>query len=451
MDDTQIIEALKTATDTQDVVLGEGALSSVGEVFARTFGDDAAAVIVADGITWDVAGPQVERSLRAAGRAMVDPYVYPGRPTLYAKHENCEPLVASLRDHDAIPVAVGSGTLNDLVKRAAYEVDRPYMVVGTAASMDGYTAFGASLAVAGHKQTMECRAPKALVADVSVLVDAPDRMTASGYGDLLGKIPAGADWILADALGVEPIDDDVWESVQGPLRAAVADPAALRRGDQAAMDALIEGLVMSGLAMQAAQSSRPASGAEHQFSHLWEMERLGRDDDPPLSHGFKVGLGTISIAALYERVLARDLSELDVDAVVEAWPTRDEMEQSVRAAHDLLEEMAVGQTLGKYVERDALHARLERLRGGWPQIRERLAGQLLPAAQLEEMLQAAGCPTKPSQIGLGIDAFRATYTRAQMIRTRYTILDVTRETDILDECVEELFAPGGFWADPARH
>lgn len=450
MDDTQITEALKTATDTQDVVLGEGALGAVGETFKRNFGD-ATAVIVADGITWDVAGPQVEQSLRDAGCPMVDPYVYPGRPTLYAKHENCAPLAESLRGHDAIPVAVGAGTLNDLVKRSAHEVDRPYMVVGTAASMDGYTAFGASLAVAGHKQTMTCPAPRALVADIEVLVDAPDRMTASGYGDLLGKIPAGADWILADALGVEPIDDVVWARVQGPLRDAVGRPAELQAGDRAAMDALIEGLVMSGLAMQAAQSSRPASGAEHQFSHLWEMEGLGRDEDPPLSHGFKVGLGTVSIAALYERVLARDLSAIDVDALVDAWPSQEEMEQSVRAVHDLLEDMAVEQTLAKYLTGDQLRERLERLRDVWPQVRERLVDQLLPPEQLEQMLQAAGCPTRPSQIGLDMDAFRATYTRAQMIRTRYTILDVAKEAGILDDCVEELFAPGGFWADGSRH
>lgn len=450
MDDTRITEALKTATDTRDVVIGEGALASAGETFTRNFGD-ATAVLVADSITWEVAGPQVQASLRDAGCPMVDPYVYPGRPTLYAKHENCGPLVESLAGHDSIPIAVGAGTLNDLVKRAAYEVERPFMVVGTAASMDGYTAFGASLAVAGHKQTMTCPAPRAMVADINVLVDAPDHMTASGYGDLIGKIPAGADWIIADALGIEPMDDDVWQRVQGPLRQAVGSPAELQAGDRTAMEALIEGLVMSGLAMQAAQSSRPASGAEHQFSHLWEMEGLGRDDDPPLSHGFKVGLGTISLAALYERVLDRDLATIDVGAVVDAWPSPAEMEQSVRQAHDLLADMAVDQTLGKYVTGEELAERLEHLREFWPTLRQRLADQLLPPEELEEMLRTAGCPTRPSDIGLSIEDFRTTYTRSQMIRTRYTLLDLAKETGILDACVDELFAPGGYWADTGRH
>jgi glycerol-1-phosphate dehydrogenase [NAD(P)+] len=199
--------------------------------------------------------------------------------------------------------------------------------------------------------------------------------------------------------------------------------------------------------MQAASSSRPASGAEHQFSHLWEMEGLGHDDDPPLSHGFKVGLGSISSAALYERVLTRDLTRLDVDAAVAAWPDRDETERRVRAAHTTpgLDEAAVEETLAKHVAADDLRARLERLRERWPGLRERLAGQLLPAAEIRDRLRAAGAPTTPGEIGLDAGALRATYRRAQMIRRRFTILDLADQAGILDECVAELFAPEGFW------
>ena len=447
----QIQQALKTATDTQDVALGEDAISAVGGVFQRSFGDRQA-TIVADGTTWELAGEGVQRSLADAGCTLVDPYIYPGRPTLYAKYENVPPLVEALREHDAIPVAVGSGTLNDLVKRATFECDRPYMIVGTAASMDGYTAFGASLAKEGLKQTITCPAPRAMVADLGVLVSAPPNMTASGYGDLLGKVTAGADWIIADALEVEKIDPDVWSRVQDPLRNSIGRPAELQSGDRQAMEALIEGLIMSGLAMQAAQSSRPASGAEHQFSHLWEMEGLGRDQDPPLSHGFKVGVGSVAIAALYERILQRDLSTLDISALCAAWPSRESEEQSVRAVHTIrgLEDASVDQTLAKYVTADELAKQLELLQQRWPELREKLTGQLLSAGVLADMLRAAGCPTHPSHIGLSLDDFKATYSRSRTIRSRYTALDLAYQTGILDECVEELFAPGGHWADEQR-
>jgi glycerol-1-phosphate dehydrogenase [NAD(P)+] len=313
--------------------------------------------------------------------------------------------------------------------------------------MDGYTAFGAAITKEGYKQTMTCPAPRAVLADVDVLTGAPAPMTSAGYADLLAKIPAGADWIVADALEVEPIDRAVWDLVQGPLRSATAHPAELHAGDPDAMDALIEGLVMSGLAMQSASSSRPASGAEHQFSHLWEMEHLGQDDDPPLSHGFKVGLGSIATSALYERVLARDLSGLDVDAAVAAWPSWDEVEQRVRSEHTEpgLDEAAVEETRAKYVSADELRARLELLRSRWPDLRERLSEQLLPASEIRDRLAAAGAPTSPSDIGLDVDRFRATYRRAQMIRRRFTVLDLCNQAGILDECVDDLFAPDGFW------
>ena len=102
-------------------------------------------------------------------------------------------------------------------------------------------------------------------------------MTASGYADLIAKIPAGAAWILADAVsaavpgfeerGYERIHELAWHCVQGPLRASLANPDGVARGDEPEIRKLCEGLLMSVFAMQAANTSRPASGTEHQVSH----------------------------------------------------------------------------------------------------------------------------------------------------------------------------------------
>ncbi len=451
MNTERIEAALRTANDTADVVIGAGVLSSVDEMFSRNFGDQPA-VVVADENTFRVAANAVQQQFEAAGRRTVDPYIFPGRPTLHAEYPHIEKLAESLRIHDAVPVAVGSGTLNDIVKRASYECKRRYMAVGTAASMDGYTAFGAAITKDGYKQTMTCPAPRAVLADLNIMRQAPPRMTSSGYADLLGKVTAGADWLLADALEVEKVNALVWSLVQGPLRQATGSPAELHAGDEQALDSLVEGLIMSGLAMQAAASSRPASGAEHQFSHLWEMEGLGYHDEPPLSHGFKVGLGSIAIAALYEQLLKRDLSSLDIEALTSAWPSWDEVERAVRAAHKTpgLDEAAVVESRTKYIGPDRLAQRLALLRERWPELRERVKEQLMTADELREMLGSAGCPTHPSDIGLSLDDFKDTYQRARMIRRRYTVLDLATEAGILDECIDEMFAVGGFWArDPA--
>ena len=445
---SELIErALRTSTDTKAVLAEPGAIARIAEVYRTTFPGHAA-LVVGDERTMSVAGDAVLDALRAGGIEVAEPHVFPGAPELYAKYENCELLRDAMSGQDVVAVAVGAGTLNDIVKRASGELGRPSLVVATAASMDGYTAFGSSIAVGGYKQTLDCPAPAACISDWTVLAAAPAVMTASGYGDLLGKVPAGADWMIADAVGVEPLDDNVWQLVQGPLRASLSRPEAVAAGELAAIGELAEGLVMSGLAMQAHASSRPASGAEHQFAHLWEMEGHGTDVTPRrLSHGFKVAVGSVAMAALYERLLLRDLARLDVDAAVAAYPDAAALEARVRAVHQphLVDEI-VAQSLAKHLTPEQLRQRLELVAALWGELRPRLQAQLIPAADLQRMLRAAGTPAHPYDIGLGWQQFRDTYRRAQMIRKRYTALDLLLEADLLDELVDELFAPGGFWA-----
>ncbi len=114
-----------------------------------------------------------------------------------------------------------------------------------------------------------------------------------------------------------------------------------------------------------------------------------------------------------------------------------------------LTEASVEQSHAKYVDADQLAQRLELLRKVWPELRGKVSEQLITAGELRDMLRVAGCPTNPEEIGLGREDFKATYRRAQMIRKRYTVLDLANEAGILDECVDELFAPGGFWTREA--
>jgi glycerol-1-phosphate dehydrogenase [NAD(P)+] len=449
MDIERIDAALRQASDTRRVVIGAGGLGAVSETFAQCF-ENAPAVIVADDNTFAAAGQAVQERLSAAGRTLEPPIVFPGAPALYADFENVLALEGQLRNIEAIPVVVGSGTLNDITKLASHRAGRQYMCVGTAASMDGYTAFGAAITRDGFKQTMACPAPRALLADLDVLARAPSQMNATGYGDLLGKVTAGADWILADALEIEAIDRRAWPLVQDSLRDWTARPDLLRQGDRQAIAHLFEGLIMTGVAMQISASSRPASGSEHRFSHLWEMQALGHGH-PAIPHGFKVGVGSIAAAALYERVLRRDMRALDIDALCRAWPSRDTVERMVRQGHDIpqLAENAVGESLAKHITPEQLRDRLKLLQARWADIRQRLEAQLMTAGQLRDLLAAAGCPTDPAAIGIDMATLREGYWLARTIRSRYTVLDLVNETGLLEECVGELFGPWGYWTQYA--
>ena len=303
---SKIKDALTAASETKALRIGWGILTQVPAIFIEQF-PNKKAVVIADTITDKVAGESVYQLLAKAGIAQLEPFIYTD-PHLYAEYAFVDQLVSFLKTNDAIPIAVGSGTINDLTKLAAHLTNRQYLCVATAASMDGYTAFGASITANGTKQTFNCPAPQACLADIEIISKAPAAMAASGYADLFAKITAGADWILANALNVETIDPKAWSIVQDGLHDALSDPEGLRNGDPETITKLVEGLMLGGFAMQWAKSSRPASGAEHQFSHLWNMENHLNNGEH-VSHGFQVSIGTLAITALYEQFLKTNINE----------------------------------------------------------------------------------------------------------------------------------------------
>ncbi len=442
--------ALASARDTRALELGTDILGHVAEVFLREF-PGRRAVVVADTTTYVIAGQAVVENLQRHGLTDREPFVFTD-PALYAEHRFVEQLEASFRQHDAIPIAVGSGTINDLVKLAAHRAHRQYCCVATAASMDGYTAFGASITYRGSKQTFNCPAPLAVFADTAILRRAPPEMTASGYADLLAKVTAGADWIVADALDEEPLVRRAWSIVHDGLRDALANPAGARAGDATAIARLVEGLLLGGFAMQWTQSSRPASGAEHQFSHLWDMEHHVHHGQAP-SHGFKVGIATLAVTALYEALLRRPLERIDVARCVALWPSLQEAEARARklfAGEDFVE-AAVTETRAKHIEPAELQRELERLRAVWPTLREQLGAQLIPFTELKRRLQQVGAPTEPEEIGITRERLRDSFRRALHIRRRFTVLDLAARTGSLDDCLAVLFGRGGIWeTSPAR-
>jgi glycerol-1-phosphate dehydrogenase [NAD(P)+] len=393
----RLTEALARAKQTRQLLLGRGVLAQSADVFHHQFGDRAA-LVVADRNTRRFA----DAALPGAPQFVFDD------PHLYAEFSHVEELEAALRRSEAIPIAVGSGTINDLTKLAAHHLGRPYMCVATAASMDGYTAYGASITHHGEKQTFECPAPRAVVADIDVIANAPREMTASGFADLMAKLTAGADWILADALGVEPIESHAWETVQGGLREALTG----------SIQQLTEGLMMSGLAMQAMQSSRPASGAEHQFSHLWEMEHA-----TDASHGFKVGVAMIAVAKFYEALFDFPTLQLREDLPA-----------------DRIDELFDQPGLREVARRETAAKSAPKSAGiDWPGLVSRLRAHLPPWRELAGMLEKAGAPLEPQQIGIPTSRLRDSFVKAYHIRRRFTVLDLTVRAGVLDEILNRIY------------
>ncbi len=442
---TKIESALQRTTDTKDLIIGENTVARTAEMFRKLF-PGSTAVIVADRNTWEVAGKAVLASLEAAGVPHEEPFIFTDEE-FYAEWKHVERLKERLEGTETVAIAVGSGVLNDLTKYVSYLLGRKYMCVGTAASMDGYTAFGASITKDGNKQTFDCPAPYGFVMDPVIAAAAPKELAASGYADLIAKIPAGADWLLADATGNEKVDQFAWDLVQDGLREALAAPAAVHEGDVEMTDKLAEGLLMSGFAMQAIQSSRPASGTEHQFSHCWDMEDLcfeGRH----VSHGFKVGIGTLASTASIEFLLEKDLANLDVDKCVEAWKSWEEQEKEI---HEVFDGMpghlarALKETKGKYVSKEELRTQLEALKAAWPELSRKIRSQIIPFDEVHENLRLVGAPYEPEHIGVTRERMKKTFSFIPYMRSRYANIDVVYRCGYLPELTGRLFGEGGIW------
>lgn len=442
---TEIEIALERARDTKALEFGDGAMEKVPAMFRRLF-PGKKAVVVADVNTYRVAGEAVYGYLVKSGVETEEPFIFTD-PDLYAEWSYIEQLEAFLKSRDVIAVAVGSGVINDLTKLVSSHLGRRYMIVGTAASMDGYTAYGASITYQGNKQTFDCPAPLGMVMDPAVAAKAPEGMSASGYGDLMAKIPAGADWIIADAVDSESIDPFAFSLVQKNLRSALSDPDAVAAGDVEATGKLADGLIMSGFAMQAMSSSRPASGTDHQFSHYWDMEGLCYNGKH-VSHGFKVSIGTLVSTACLEYLLGVDFSSFDVEKAVALWPEWDEMERRIREtfagkpghlARGLVE------SKGKYTDRDGIRRQLEAVKERWPELREKVRNQIIPFDEVHDCLKRAGAPYEPEMIGVSREKLRSTFRAIPYMRNRFTGIDLIYRAGLMGEVEEWLFGKGGHY------
>lgn len=431
-----IEEALRKATDTKACLIGEGVIGRVPFVFKEQFPGKDAAILIADPRTWKAAGEKTAALLEAAGVKTSRHIVEPDGRTFHAEYRYVEGVRDAVKTAGAVPVAVGSGVINDLTKRAAGELGIPYMVVGTAASVDGYSSFGAALvSPEGAKQTYPCPAPRAIVADLEVLRTAPKEMAAYGFADLMAKIPAGADWILAAELGAAEWHDAAWHIVQDGIPESTRNAEGVAKGETAAMSGFVEGLMMSGFAMQAMQSSRPASGAEHMFSHILDMTHHTYRGEL-VSHGAQVGVYTLFMVRFHEELLKFDMAALDVEKCVADWAEWDKGGEALAKepfAGTKFPNLGVEQSKPKWQTKEELRATLTAAKAQWPEIAARLRAQLVPSAEIERRLKAVGSPSCPAEIGVANDFAQRNIRFAMFMRNRYNALDFAFRLGKLDE------------------
>ena len=252
--------------------------------------------------------------------------------------------------------------------------------------------------------------------------------------------------MIADLFGTEPIIPAAWNVFMNDLDAMLADPEGVAAGKPEAIASLFAGLTLSGIAMQVAKSSRPASCTEHLFSHVLDMTHH-RYNGKFQSHGFQVAIGTLTMCAFFDEFFKMDLSTLDVDACVAAWPS---LEAEQRRALDLFRDFPVPE-LGyteitkKWNDAETVRVQLTRVKENWPAFKARLQAQCYPFEKMRALFAAAGAPTDPSQIGVSREQLRSMVDFTQLLRWRINLLDLAKRARIYDELVARVFGKGGAW------
>nr|WP_300209429.1 sn-glycerol-1-phosphate dehydrogenase [uncultured Anaerostipes sp.] len=285
-----------------DIIIDSGAVKELPEILKRpAYADKKSLVMICDENTYEAAGRQVEELVPELKKIVLDP------ENLHANEHGVEAAKKGLDEIGDVDlmIAVGSGTIHDITRYHAYEMKIPFFSVPTAASVDGFVSTVAAMTWHGFKKSFTAVSPIVVIADTDIFKEAPLRLTASGVSDLLGKYTALADWKITHLLTGEYICDEICKMEYEALDRLRASLGGLTTGDKDAYENLMYGLLLSGLAMQMTGNSRPASGAEHHMSHLWEMEVI--NDYIDFYHGEKVGVGLVLASKIYHKAAERML------------------------------------------------------------------------------------------------------------------------------------------------
>lgn len=206
----------------------------------------------------------------------------------------------ALRRLDETPVslvvAIGGGQPIDVAKLVSSRAGIDFVAIPTALSHDGMSSPVASLVASdGLRRSVGARMPAGVVIDLDVVGGAPPALVRAGIGDLVSNITAVEDWRLAEERTGEVFDEFAASIALMSAQSALDVTWPLSEDDLALV---ARGLVISGLAMEVASSSRPCSGAEHLVSHALDQLR-GRSAG---LHGEQVALGVMVTAGLYDDV-----------------------------------------------------------------------------------------------------------------------------------------------------
>ena len=313
----------------------------------------------------------------------------------------------------------------------------PFVSVGTAPSMDGYTSVVAPLIFRGAKIHRKANCPEIIVCDLDVMSRAPEGMFISGVGDVLGKYIAKADWVLGSIINDEVCCPTCCGMVLDAVNRLLDNIPAIRARTIEGTKILIEALLLAGLTIMIVGHTRAVASVEHNIGHYWDMRML-RKGLPEPTHGTAVGIATRLIWPIFEAFADADPETFDVEKAKKNLPTREAREKWMRFAYgDAIAEEIMAENPGDFLTEEELVRRVERAKTRFAEIRAELK-TLPPFERIDRAMRELGAPLTPAEIGIDADALHTSLRCAKDYRERYTLFKLLDELGELEDYLKRI-------------
>ena len=410
-----------------EVLVGSGVVKRLPE-FVKKYGKKP--FVVADVNTYAAAGEKVIGILEDAGIpfgsfVFKDKALEPDEHAVGAAFMHFDPSCDMV-------VGVGSGVVNDVCKILSHLTGKPYIIVATAPSMDGYASATSSMSRDGVKISLNSRCADVIIGDTEILKTAPDHMLKSGLGDMLAKFVSIAEWRIAHIITGEYYCEEVAALIRGAVKKCVENAEGLLKREDAAIEAVFEGLVIGGVAMAYAGVSRPASGVEHYFSHVWDMRGLEFGTQVDL-HGIQCAMATMKAVELYEKVMAVTPDWEKANAYVQTFDLENwnaQLREFLGSSAETMIELEKKE--GKY-RKDTHEARFHLIEKNWNAILQILKEELPATEELCKLMDAVGISRDLATIGVDAETARITFRATKDIRDKYVLSRLAWDLGILEE------------------
>ena len=422
----------KTHGFSAQVITGAGALNRIPYIVKEYQAEKV--YLLWDKNTYAAAGKQVEALLTAAGITSTA-FCFPQKCP-EPDEKSVGAAVMHYPEDCQMVIAVGSGVINDIGKIVSAIAQKPFMIVATAPSMDGYASASSSMTRSGLKISLPSKSAQVIVGDTEVLCKAPVKMMKSGLGDMLAKYVSICEWRIANLITGEYYCEEIASLIRSAVKRCVDNAPGLLRAEPEAVEAVFEGLVIGGVAMNYAGLSRPASGVEHYISHVLDMR--GVEFGAPVDfHGIQCAVGTRYAVALYEKLkgvkpdketalsYARSFS-------YDAW--KEELRKFLGKGAESM--IALEEKEKKY---DAvLHEkRLDAVLKNWDQILQIMEEELPTEMEISDLLDSISAPKTLTELGIPEEQFAMVFKSTKDIRDKYVLSRLLWDLGILEELLEK--------------